>query len=377
VFSTRVGNAETESTWRAEVRRQFGTAGVIGLVALLGAACIPPAPPPPAPYLDQVYGATVTPRSQAVTWGAAPPIDVNYGGTLYAGTGLEQPDPRPPLDADGNEPLRLWVAEPDSDSAVRPAIVWLHGGGFSVGLTSMYGLANGAGREYAERGYVGFSVEYRTDTTLVGPQQGSQRPPSLCQWVQDNEDPNDPVWVQRRDQCRRNILAAQYDAQAAVRWIRAHAGTYRIDPNKVAVGGFSAGAVLAANLSYRGDDVGSVSYFPGDDRSVERSQVQAGFGASGCEYEPVSIGTGDAPTSWIHSERDGAVPYSCIATTVTTARGLGLVAELTSYCDAGGHAQALYEANQAVTDAQWTTFLARELKIWSQLRDPSADPVCT
>jgi dienelactone hydrolase len=358
------------------MRRVLGTGGVIGIVVALTAACAPPPPPPPAPYLDPVYTATVTPRAQPVTWGAAPPIDEHYGGTLYAGTDLEQPDPRPPLDAAGNEPLRLWVAMPDSTSAVRPAILWLHGGGFAVGIDSMYGLANRHGRAYAARGYVGFSVEYRTDTTLVGEQEGTRRPPSLCQWVQDNEDPTDPVWVQRRAQCERNILAAQHDVQAAARWIRAHAAEYRIDPNKIAVGGFSAGAVTAANLAYRGDDVGPVAYFAGDDRSVAGSRVQAGFGASGCEYELTSVGQGDAPTSWIHSELDAAVPYDCIARTVTTARGAGLVAELTSYCDAGGHADALYTANQAATDAQWTTFLARELRIYSKLRPPSADPVC-
>ena len=99
----------------------------------------------------------------------------------------------PALDAQGNEPLRLWLATPANTLTNRPAIVWLHGGGFAVGIDSMYGLANGTGKDYAKRGYVGFSVEYRTDTTLVA--NRGARPPSLCQWVQDHEDPNDPVWV--------------------------------------------------------------------------------------------------------------------------------------------------------------------------------------
>ena len=102
--------------------------------------------------------------------------------------------------------------------------MWVHGGGFAVGLDSMNALANGSGQDYAQRGYVGFSVEYRIDTTLVGT-QGANRPPSLCQWVQDNEDPQSQLWVARRDQCARNIIAAQRDALAAVRWIRAHAAS--------------------------------------------------------------------------------------------------------------------------------------------------------
>jgi dienelactone hydrolase len=359
------------------MRRALAT--IIALIAgaVVAAACVPPPPPaPPAPYLDSAFPATVTPKGQPVTWGAAPPIDASYGGTLYAGSDIETADPRPPLDAQGNEPLRLWVAAPTNDKVLRPAILWLHGGGFAIGIDAMYGLANGEGKAYAQRGYVGFSVEYRTDTTLIGPAPPGGRPPSLCQWVQDNENPNDPVWVQRRAQCERNILAAQYDAQAAVRWIRNHAAQYRIDPARIAVGGFSAGAVTAANLAYRGETVGTTSYFAGDVPNVERSKVQAGFGASGCEYDPASVGAGDAPTSWIHAKGDPAVPYSCIAQTVTAARAAGDVAELTSYCTSSLHAQALYQPNLVATDRQWTTFLARELRIYSKLRPPSTDPVC-
>ena len=348
---------------------------VLATMAAVGtmAACLPTAPPAPAPYLDVVYGATVTPKASPVTWGKAPVIDANYGGTLYAGTGIQQADPRPALDGNGNEPLRLWVATPGNTTPNRPAIVWLHGGGFAVGIDSMYGLANDQGKAYAQRGYVGFSVEYRTDTTLIGT---GTRPPALCQWVQDNENPADPVWVARYAQCERNIKAAQYDVQAAVRWIRKHAAQYGVDPNRIAVGGFSAGAVTAANLAYRSDDVGTVSYFTGDDLSVASSKIQVGFGASGCEYEPASIGASDAPTSFIHSKGDGAVPYSCVAQTVTTARGLGLTAELTSYCTSSLHAADLYAPNKAATDVQWTTFLARDLQIYSGMRPPSSDPVC-
>jgi predicted esterase len=344
-------------------------------VAGLAAACAPPAPPPPAPYLDSVYSATVTPKAQPVTWGKAPNIDTHYGGTLYAGTSLETVDPRPALDAQGNEPLRLWVAKPSNALTGRPAIVWLHGGGFAVGIDSMYGLANGVGKQYAQRGYVGFSVEYRTDTTLVA--NGNARPPSLCQWVQDNENPSDPVWQARHEQCRRNVLAAQYDAQGALRWIRAHAADYGIDPNKIAVGGFSAGAVTAQNLAYRSDDLGDVVYFPGDDRGAISSKVQAAFGASGLEPDLASIGAGDAPASWIHAKFDQAAPYAADVQGVLAARGAGLVAELTSYCTSGLHAQDLYQPNQAATDAQWTTFLARELGIYSGMRPPSADPPCS
>ncbi len=349
-------------------------------VALLTTGCIPPNPGPTGLYIGIQSNITpvVTPKTQPVTWGAAPVIDANYGGTLYAGTGIQQQDPRPALLPGNLEPLRLWVADPHNGVANRPAIIWIHGGGFAKGIDSMYGLANGTGKEYAQRGYVSFSIEYRIDTTVIG--TGAQ-PPSLCQWVQDNQDPNSQLWLDRRDQCARNITAAQRDALAAVRWVRMHASTYAIDPNKIAVGGFSAGAVTASNVAYQHDDVGTDSYFAGDDRSPATSYAQAAFGASGCTYAfdggvPTTIGPGDSPISFIHSKGDPAVPYSCIATTVTTARSKGLVAELTSYCTESLHAEKLYAAHKAATDDQWTNFLARELKIYSGMRPASADPVC-
>jgi predicted esterase len=370
-------------TWGLTMKRIHSTGfralAVVALGLALG-ACLPPNPGPTGLYLGaqaDIHPA-VTPKASPVTWGSAPPIDENYGGTLYEGTALEMQDPRPALLPDGDEPLRLWVADPADGRQGRPAIVWVHGGGFAVGIDSMYGLANGTGKTYAERGYVGFSVEYRIDTTLVGT---GTRPPSLCQWVQDNEDPSDPVWVARYEQCKRNIIAAQRDVQAAVRWIRRHASQYGVDPAKIAVGGFSAGAVTAANLAYRSEDVGATPYFSGDGLSVANSKVRAAIGASGCLYSedggPLTrIGAGDAPISFIHSEYDQAVPYSCVAETVTTARSKGLVAELTSYCDQNGHANALYADHRAATDEQWTTFLARELGLYSGMRPASADPVC-
>jgi acetyl esterase/lipase len=352
-------------------------------LAFAATACLPPNPGPTGLYLGPQSNITpaVTPKSAPVTWGAAPAIDEHYGGTLYTGTSIETADPRPPLLPGDLEPLRLWVADPGNGLTNRPAIVWIHGGGFAVGIDSMYSLANGTGKEYAQRGYVGFSVEYRIDTTLIGTQNGTQRPPSLCQWVQDNPNPDDPVWLARRDQCKRNILAAQYDALAAVRWIRQHAAQYGVDPNKVAVGGFSAGAVTASNTAYQSEDVGTVAYFPGDDMSPASSRPQAAFGASGCTYTedggaPTTIGPGDAPASFIHSKFDQAVPYSCIAVTITTARANGLVAELTSYCTESLHAEKLYSAHKAASDTQWTTFLARELRVYSGMRAPSAEPVC-
>lgn len=363
--------------------RRLGIALPLLALVLMASACLPANPGPTGLYLGKQADIrpVVTPKDRPVTWGSAPPIDENYGGILYEGTAIETQDPRPPLLPNGNEPLRLWVADPDNGVKNRPAIIWLHGGGFAVGIDSMYNLANTTAREYAQRGYVGFSVEYRTDTTLIGSDSASGRPPSLCQWVQDNENPGDPTWEERREQCKRNIIAAQRDVQGALRWIRQHAADFGIDPAKIAVGGFSAGAVTALNMAHRSEDVGDVRYFRSDGLSVSASKIQAALPASGCLYSEdggplTDVDPGDAPSSGIASERDGAVPYECVATTVTTARSEGLVAELTSYCDENGHAAELYRQHKAATDEQWTTFLARELRLYRGMRPPSAAPLC-
>ena len=351
----------------------------VAAVGMVATACLPPNPGPTGLYLGQQADITpsVTPKAAPITWGAAPNIDEHYGGTLYAGTGMEMQDPRPAL-VDGNQQLRLWVADPEDGRTNRPVILWFHGGGFAA--ASVVPAARlAAAEEYAKRGYVSISVEYRTDTTLVGT---GTRPPSLCQWVQDyTGSPTDPTYIQRRNQCARNIYAAQYDALAAIRWVRANAADLGVDPNRLAIGGFSAGAVISYAAAYQWDQVGTVAYFAGDSLDPLASRPQAAIGASGFlptmdGAAPATVGVGDVPTSMIASRFDPAAAYPSTALTTVTARGEGLVAELASYCNESLHAANLYAAHRAATDEQWTTFLARELLLYSEMRPASADPVC-
>jgi dienelactone hydrolase len=332
---------------------------VAGMTALVvtATACVPAAPPSPAPYLDPVYSdLRTTPQATPLSYGAAPPIDPTVGPN----------DPhRRPLDGAGNEIQRMWITDPvDNTAERRPAIIFIHGGGFKGGIGQAYPLLTSA-RAYAQRGYVLFSIEYRTDTT------------SECQAVQDHTgDPDDPGHLARKAQCERGITAAQRDAQAAVRWVRRHAAQYRVDPNMIAAGGFSAGAITAANLAYNSDLAGTYAYSSEDDPRTG-SRVQAAFGSSGCNYDPTTIGAGDAPVSFIHGELDALVDYdTCVVPSFRTARQAGLVAELASYCGDRRHAQRLYVAYQLATDEAWTTFLARELKIYRDMRPPSAAAFC-
>lgn len=91
----------------------------------------------------------------------------------------------------------------------RPAVVFFHGGGWRAGSLEQFAPQ---GRELARLGLVVFSAQYRFIENMA-----SERP-TVC----------------------------VHDARSAVRWVRAHAGEYGVDPARIAAGGGSAGGHLAA-----------------------------------------------------------------------------------------------------------------------------------
>jgi acetyl esterase/lipase len=113
------------------------------------------------------------------------------------------------------EPLLLDVYRPPGRATLRPAVVCVHGGGMWTG--SRADMA-GAARELAHAGYVTFATDYR----LVDAATGRNR------------------WPAQLD-----------DVQRAVRWIRANAARYGVDPGRVGAYGWSAGGQLAALLGTR------------------------------------------------------------------------------------------------------------------------------
>jgi acetyl esterase/lipase len=110
----------------------------------------------------------------------------------------------------GGHSLLLDVYLPAEHSDLRPAVVLIHGGGWtSFDKSTMVGM----GKFLARSGFVAFSVDYRL--------------------FHDNEN----LWPAQLD-----------DVQRAVRWIRANAAKYRVDAEHIGAFGHSAGAQLAALL---------------------------------------------------------------------------------------------------------------------------------
>jgi acetyl esterase/lipase len=241
----------------------------LALGATLLAGCTVPRPPGDGTlrYRDQVFSAVTT--TNDITYGSAP-------------------------GADGNPvALKLDLYQPTGDTAAtRPAVVWVHGGGFTMGDKSS-GRAKAT--FFAQLGYVAVSINYR----LLSPDGcgGNPNPTPVCQNA---------------------ALEAQHDAQAAVRWLRANAATYKIDTDRIAMAGASAGAVTSVLAATHSEDPGT-SGNPG-----HASNIRAAVSISGGMPTNELIDAGDAPTLFIHGTEDPVVPYEWAVQNAAKMHELGI-----------------------------------------------------
>jgi acetyl esterase/lipase len=127
----------------------------------------------------------------------------------------------------GGETLKLNLARPASGNGPFPAVICIHGGGFSGGRREDY---DDLCRKFARRGYVAVTIDYR-----LSPKH---------RW---------PAHI--------------YDCKAAVRWLRAHAAEYGVDSSKIGAMGSSAGGHLAQFLGVTND----VREFDGDHTCLDQS----------------------------------------------------------------------------------------------------------
>lgn len=125
--------------------------------------------------------------------------------TVTFETGIEYTNP-------DDQHLKLNMARPKGDGPF-PAVVCIHGGGFRAGKRESYDALT---IKLAERGYVAVTVSYRLAPKYPFP-------------------------------------AAIHDTKAAVRWLRAHAKQYHIDPDRIGATGGSAGGHLAQFLGVTAD----------------------------------------------------------------------------------------------------------------------------
>ncbi len=226
----------------------------------------------------------------------------------------------------GGTPIQLDLARPKTGDGPFPAVICIHGGGFRAGSREGY---DGLILKLAEQGYVAATVSYR-----LAP--------------------------------KHQFPAAVHDVKAAVRWLRANAEKYHVDPDRIGVTGGSAGGHLAQFLGVTADEpqfegtggnpgvssrVACVVnvYGPSDftksyGKSVDAAEVLPLFlgGDLATAYQqhvvasPLTwVGHGDAPTLLIHGTEDKYVAYEQAIWMLERLKASRVAAELMTLPGAG------------------------------------------
>jgi acetyl esterase/lipase len=217
----------------------------------------------------------------------------------------------------GGKSLRLNAHLPAGETPT-PAIVLLHGGGFTGGAKG--GYTGELARHLAQKGYAAFDIDYRLMGDL-GP--GATLPQAM--------------------------KAAQEDLDRAVKHVVANSRNYGIDPNRLAVGGGSAGAITALLAAY------------GEDRvtSKPKAVVSLWGGMYGQER---ATKAGDPPVLLVHGTADKTVPFVMSESIAAASRKAGVNATLLRI-ENGGHTLPLNQTFQGRTiNESVTEFLDVRLK---------------
>jgi acetyl esterase/lipase len=276
-------------------------------------------------------------------------------GTVLFARAQDYPEPPPTLTlkrdvgyavVDGQS-LSMDVVTPKVGKGPFPAVLCIHGGGWSSGhKKDMVGCAY----MLSQLGFVTTTIDYR-----LAPQA--------------------------------HFPAQVEDAKAAVRYMRGHARELDIDPNRIGVIGSSAGghlalflgttdklpsdasqsrvsSAVAAVVSLAGPTSLSLPLPPNSEKIAERF-----IGKSRSEnpelFEKASpvhyLTAATAPILMIHGSKDELVPYNQATTMLAACKNKGIEAELITIAD-GGHGGG---GNQAEWDAsilKMADFLTKHLK---------------
>jgi acetyl esterase/lipase len=245
--------------------------------------------------------------------------------------------------------LQLNMARPKGDGPY-PAVVCIHGGGFRAGNRQSY---DGRIKKLAQNAYVAVTITYRLAPHYQFP-------------------------------------AAVHDVKAAVRWLRANAAKYHVDPERIGATGSSAGGHLAQFLAVTADEkqfegnggnldqssrVACVVNFYGPSdltkmygKSVEAAEVLPLFLGGNLEEarerhilaSPLYWVTPDAaPTLCIHGTNDKTVAYEQATWLIERLKAAGVAAELLTM-EGAGHRFNDDEAAKA--DAAMMAFFDKYLK---------------
>lgn len=184
---------------------------------------------------------------------------------------------------DTTMPLLLDVYQPvatDKLPKKLPAMVMAFGGGWKKGSKDVKYIRDLC-EYFAARGYVAISIQYRI---------AKDNPPAQT----------GPAPSPEKNEQFRLMNAAFEDTCNAVRWVRTNADKYDIDPNRIGIGGVSAGAFNALHAAFCDERI------TGPDAEV--AAVISLMGAIGANH----IDESDPPVFIAHGTSDNLVPYMMV-----------------------------------------------------------------
>ncbi|WP_373284545.1 alpha/beta hydrolase [Sphingomonas metalli] len=135
---------------------------------------------------------------------------------------------------------------PDPAKATGAAVIVAPGGGFRT--LSMENEGWNVARALADRGIAAFVLKYRLNQTPRDMAEFDRSMSAMFSSV------GRPAARLRPDQALANLAPQIADARAAFALVRARAGNWRIDPKRVGMVGFSAGAMLTMATTLAGQD---------------------------------------------------------------------------------------------------------------------------
>ena len=212
---------------------------------------------------------------------------------LFAQQGAP-PDVRPLRDlayvenGHARQKLDLYLPASTETKALRPLIIWVHGGGWKAGDKRQCPAAR-----LVSEGYAVASLNYRLSQDAVFPAQLE-------------------------------------DCKAAVRWLRAHAAEYHLDPDRFAAWGSSAGGHLVALLGTTGK---TREFDVGANLKVS-SAVQAVVDFFG-PTDMLTMGSMSGPHSHIAHDADNSPEADLLGGPIQKNPNLALSASPTTYVQSG------------------------------------------
>ncbi len=160
----------------------------------------------------------------------------------------------------------------DLSTEAMPAVILTHGGSFHrghpripyVGLGGQTTTMSQYAMRYAEAGFVAFTIRYRLapDNPVVDHYEGYGESDLELDFFLTDEAIRQGNIIRSQmglepfhrgnvvELMKNAVLAATEDLRTAVRHVKARHQDYQIDPERIALAGFSAGAVSAINVGY-------------------------------------------------------------------------------------------------------------------------------